>query len=199
MYSAINIGGFALGIAACIVLALYIKGELSYDKFYANQHRIYRVIRVTKNEGERQRGVSVQHPFTDVLLKDFPEIEKAGLYAPHLGFGAGSAEMRRSDRLDNTHEDKLTFMDQSMIEILEVPFIAGNPSKALTQPHSIIITRKKAEKYFRDEDPIGKSFVLNDDPQRTYTITGVIEKLQVTITHQFRLHHGTRRRGVLGK
>ena len=175
MYSAINIGGFALGIAACMLLALYIKGELSYDSFYANKDRIYRVVRVAKSEGQDERGVFFPHPFADVLPQDFPEIEKAGQFNAVTMFGAGSAEVRRLDRPDNSYENKLVYMDQGMIDILELEFIAGNPSKALTEPNSVIITEEKAGKYFKGEDAIGKSLIINNDPKRTYTITGVVE------------------------
>ncbi|HZY81439.1 MAG TPA: ABC transporter permease [Cyclobacteriaceae bacterium] len=175
MYSAINIGGFALGIAACMLLALYIKGELSYDSFYVNKDRIFRVNRVANYDGTDERGVDFSHPMSKVLKENFPEIEISGHYADIPQLGAGGAEIRRTDRLDNTHETGLVYMNQGLLEILEVPFIYGNPSRALTQPHSIVITRKKADKYFPGEDPVGKGLILNDEPEDTFTITGVVE------------------------
>ncbi len=180
MYSAINIGGFALGIAACMLLALYIKGELSYDSFYANKDRIYRVVRTSLSNGVEGRGVDFPHPLAGVLKENFPEIENVGHYNAVPQFGTGSAEIRRTDRLDNTHEDGLVYMSQGLLEVLEVPFIRGNPSRALTEPNSIVITRKKAEKYFNGEDPVGKALIINNEPERTYTIAGVIEDFPPT-------------------
>jgi putative ABC transport system permease protein len=175
MYSAINIGGFALGIASCFVLALYIKAELSYDSFYANTDRIYRVVRITSDGEETRKGAWFPRPFDDVLVENFPEIENAGIYNPNYWLGAGEAEIRRVDRPDNAHESGLVYVDQGLVDIFELPFIAGNPLKALTEPNTIIITRSKAEKYFGNEDPIGKSIIINNDEKRVYTITGVIE------------------------
>ncbi|HMJ70820.1 MAG TPA: ABC transporter permease [Cyclobacteriaceae bacterium] len=175
MYSAINIGGFALGIAACLLLALYIKGELSYDTFYSNKDRIYRVVRTSQSDGVDERGVDFPHPLAGVLKENFAEIENVGHYNDVPQFGTGSAEIRRTDRLDNTHEDGLVYMSQGLLEVLEVRFLEGNPSHALTEPHSIVITRKKAEKYFKGEDAVGKSLIINNEPKRTYTIAAVIE------------------------
>lgn len=175
MYSAINIGGFALGIAACLLLALYIKGELSYDSFYPNTDRIFRVVRVTSDGTNEGRGVWFPHPFADALRDNYPEIEQTGIYNPNYWFGAGEAELRRVDRLDNTHETGLVYMDQGMLDVLSLPFIAGNPSRALTEPNTIVITKSKADKYFGTEDAIGKSIILNNDENRVYTISGIIE------------------------
>lgn len=174
-YSAINIGGFALGIAACMLLALYIKGELSYDSFYKNQDRIYRVVRVSDNDGAREGGVYFSHPVAQILRETFPEIERSGHYSSVPQFGAGNGEVRRTDRLETSPESRLVYMDQGLLDVLGATFIAGNPSKALNDPHTMVITRSIAEKYFGEEDPIGKSLIINNEPKRTYTITGVIE------------------------
>jgi putative ABC transport system permease protein len=175
MYSAINIGGFALGIAACMLLALYIKGELSYDRHYTNSDRIYRVVGKSVWDGEVFGNLYFPHPFGNAVKESFPEIENVGYYNPVVNFGAGSNEVRRTDRPENTHEDGFAFMNQGMLEVLEIPFVRGNPSRALTEPNTIVITRKKAEKFFGSEDPIGKSLILNNDEKKVYTITGVVE------------------------
>lgn len=191
MYSAINIGGFALGIAACILLALYINSELTYDSHYENKDRLFRVVGVSTWEGEEGRGVHFPHPFADVLADNFPDIERVGQYNDVSQFGAGAAEVRRVDRLENSHEDKLVYMDQGLIDVLELKFIAGNPSKALTHPNSMVITRTKADKYFRGEDAVGKSLIINDQGKRTYTITGVVEDFpaQSHINYDFIMTH----------
>lgn len=175
IYSSINIGGFALGIAACLLLALFIKGELSYDKHYADGDRIYRVVGHSEWNGQKGAGLHFAHPFGDAIKEAFPEIEVSGYYNDVVNFGAGNSQIRRTDRVDNTHEDGLVFMTQGLIDILELPFIAGNPSKALTEPNSMVITQEKALKYFGEEDPIGKSFIFNNSEKKVYTVTGVIK------------------------
>lgn len=175
MYSSINIGGFALGIAACSLLALYIKTELSYDKHYVNGDRLFRVVGHGVWAGQEYPNLHFSHPFGGVLKETFPEIEEVGYYNNVLNFGAGSNEVRRTDRAENTHEEKVAYFSQGMLDVLELDFIKGNRSKALTDPKTIVITESIAQKYFRDEDPVGKSFILNDDKNKVYAITGVIK------------------------
>jgi putative ABC transport system permease protein len=185
MYSAINIGGFAVGIAACLLIAIFIRYELTYDRHYANTDRIYRILRTAEFRGESNTGVWFSPPMIKVLQEQYPEFEKVGHYIDNPDFGAGSHEVRRIDQPDNTHEDGFVFMDQGLLEVLEMPFILGNPSRALTEPNSIVITRSKAEKYFKGEDPIGKTFILDNNPERQYTVTGVVEDFPLHSHLQF--------------
>jgi putative ABC transport system permease protein len=180
MYSSINIGGFALGIAACVLLALYIKGELNYDKYYAHGDRLFRVVGHGTFRSEGHANLHFSHPFGDVLKESLPEIEENGYYNPIMNFGAGSNEVRRTDRAENIHEEKIMYVTQGLLNVLEVQFIHGNPSKALVDPHTVVITESTAIKYFRDEDPIGKSIILNDDQNKVSTITGVIKDFPPT-------------------
>ena len=170
MYSAINIGGFALGISACVLLALYIHGELDYDKYYANRDRLYRVVGISEWDGQTYPGLHFAHPFGGVLKESYPEIEQVGYYNAVVNFGAGSNEVRRTDRADNSHEENMVYFSQGMIDVLELKFVHGNPEKALVNPNTVIITESKATQYFGTENPIGKSLILNDNPKKTYEI-----------------------------
>src|ERR1700733_3800132 len=83
MYSAIKIGGFAMSIAACLLIALFIKDELSYDKTFPNGDRIYRIVGEYRDNGTTMRGVDFWPPMAKALEKDFPEIEKAARFMPN--------------------------------------------------------------------------------------------------------------------
>jgi putative ABC transport system permease protein len=179
MYSTINIGGFAFGIAACALLAIYIHGELSYDKHYVNGDRTFRVVGHGIWQGQEYPGLHFSHPFGDVLKESLPEIEEVGYYNAIPNFGAGSAEIRRTDRVENMHEDKIVYFNQGLLSVLEMQFVHGNPSKALTDPKTVVITESTAIKYFGDEDPVGKSIILNDNPDKVYAITGVVKDFPV--------------------
>lgn len=185
MYSAIKIGGFALGIASCLLIALFIKDELSYDKSYPDGDRIYRVIQAYNYMGESGKDVWFQAPFAKALKDDYPEIEKCGRYNSSELFGAGSKEIRRFDKIENTYEEGFVYFDQELLDILKLPFVYGNPAKALAEPHSIVITKRKADKYFPHEDPVGKAFILNDDDKNSFKIGGVIEDFPATSHLQF--------------
>lgn len=180
MYSAVKIGGFAIGIAACLLIALFIRQELSYDRHYTKADRMYRVIRESTINGERSKGLYFPAPFVKVLEDDYPEIEKAGHYIGNVNFGGGSNEIRRVDEIESTHEEGFLFMDQHLFEILELPLIYGSPKNALTEPKTMLITRRKADKYFPGEDPVGKLFILNNDVNRQFKVSGVVENFPVT-------------------
>ena len=184
MYSLIKIGGFALGIAACLLIALFISDELSYDRDFRNVDRIYRVLSVDKEYG---KNVYLQAPFSNVLKEDFPEVEQVGRLNRTELFGAGSNEIRRSDKNMNTHEEGFAYADQSLLELLNLPMVYGNQAHALDEPNTIVISKRIADKYFPNQDPVGKIFIINNNlPFRVgtainnnfskpYRIGGVIE------------------------
>ena len=162
MYSSVKIGGLALGIAACLLIALFISDELSYDKDFPDGDRIYRVTFGVNNSGDIIEGASLQAPFANVLKEDFPEVEQVGRINPAELFGAGSNEIRRSEQNMNTHEEGFAFADQSLLELLNVQMIYGNRAHALDEPFTIAISKRMAEKYFPNENPVGKTFIINN-------------------------------------
>lgn len=186
MYSSVKIGGFALGIAACILITLFIKDELSYDKHIPDAARIYRVVEVWAEEGEDiERGIWFQAPFAKALKDDYPEIEKAGRLNSSELFGAGSNEFRPADQMENFHEEGFTYADQEFLDLMGIPFVYGNPARALDEPNTIVITKRKADKYFPGEDPVGKVVILNGNDAVTYKIGGVIQDFPKTSHLQF--------------
>lgn len=175
MYSSIKIGGFAIGIAASILITLFIAHELSYDQHFAEKDRIFRVIKSDVYRGEKNSAVWFPAPMARVLVDDFPEIENAGRFNAGALFGAGSNEVRRADQTVNSHEEKLVYADQSLFDILQPDFVHGDPATALASPNTIVITESKSIKYFQDENPIGKRLVINNNVENPYIIGGVIE------------------------
>src|ERR1700733_15165252 len=87
MYAAIKIGGFAFSIAACLLIALYIRNELSYDTMYPDAGRIYRVVGVYNDNGKIEKGTSWPAPMGIVLKANFPEIELSGRMMPNSLIG----------------------------------------------------------------------------------------------------------------
>ena len=174
LYSFIKIGGFAIGLSACFLIALYIKHELSYDKNYINGERIYRVVQVQNIDGKIVPGTVLQAPLAETLKKEFPEIENAGRI---MYFNAGKNRISRSDHLEYFNESGFAFVDQSILDIFQFPVIDGKLSNALENPNTIVISKRAADKFFPGEDAIGKSLILNNNTQNPYTITAVISNL----------------------
>lgn len=176
MYSSIKIGGFALGIAACLLIALYIKDELSYDQSWQDSNRIYRITGEYNNNGAILTGAHWPPPMAKALKEDFPEIEKSGrLMSSPLFYCAGSNQFRRTDEQQNTYEEGFTYADQDMLDILKVPMVYGKRETALASPNTIVLSKRKADKYFPGQDPVGKTIILNNDKNRIYKIGGVME------------------------
>jgi putative ABC transport system permease protein len=176
IYSAIKIGGFALGIAACFLIGLFIKDELSYDKYYPDANRIYRVVQEFDDNGKIGMGVDYPAPFARTIVAEFPEIEYAGRFMPHPLFGgAGDNQIRRTDQSENTYEEGFTFADSSILDIFGIKLLYGNRSTALNDPFTMVISKQKADKYFPNENPVGKTMILNNNKDRIYRIGGVME------------------------
>ena len=180
MYSFIKIGGFAIGISACLLITLFIRNELQYDTHYPDSDRIFRVVVAYNFNGESGSDVWFQAPFAKALKDDYPEIEKVGRYNSSELFGAGSSQIRRADQLDNTFEEGFVYTDQELLEILQLPMVYGNLAHCLDNPKTIVITKQKADKYFPNENPLGKLMIINNNEKEPYRIGGVIENFPAT-------------------
>jgi putative ABC transport system permease protein len=172
-YSVINISGLSIGMAFFILITLYIKYELSYDKFHVNSEQIFRIdIKQDFTRTDSDLYNTTPAPLAEVLKSDYPEIN----YVTRL-----RKEPRDPLILsgDNSYlEEKFFYADPDFLEIFSFPLISGNPKTALTTPYSIILTEKIAHKYFGSENPIGKEIIVNQKhQQQPYTITGVIKDL----------------------
>ncbi len=185
MYSLIKVGGFAIGIAACLLISLYILDELSFDKTQKDGDRIFRVIGVFRDNGRLYRDVWFPAPFAKVMKQDYPEIELAGRFNGSSLFGAGGNEIRRIDEQENSHEEGFVYVDQELIDILQLPVVNGNPHHLLDKPNTMVITRRKAEKFFPNQDPVGQAMIINNDDKNPLTISGVLEDFPVNSHIQF--------------
>ena len=88
--------------------------------------------------------------------------------------------MRRADQVNNTHEEGFTYADQGVLDILKLPMVYGERSRALAEPNTIVLSKRKADKYFPNQNPVGKVLYLNNDKTRPYTIGGVMANIPST-------------------
>ena len=181
MYAAIKIGGFALGIAACLLIGLYIKDELSFDKSYPDVDRLYRVVGYYNIDGKTEKGTDWPAPMGKTLKSDFPEVEISGRLMPNSLFEkAGSNELRRADQVQNTFEQGFTYADQEMLDLLQLPMVYGKRQLALKEPLTMVISKRKADKYFPGKNPVGQVMYLNNDKTKPYRIGGVMQNISGT-------------------
>ena len=178
LYAAIKIGGFALGIAACLLIGLYVRYETSYDKSYPNDDRIYRIVTVFNDKGKIEKGTDFPAPFGKAIKNDYPEIEKSGrLLHNELFYGSNTNEFRPADKMQNTYEAGFAYADQETLDIFNFATVYGNLHSAFAEPNTMVISKRKADKYFPGLNPIGKVVYLNDVKATPYKITAVLQNI----------------------
>jgi putative ABC transport system permease protein len=172
VYSFINITGFAIGISASILILLWIKDEMSFDKFHSKSQRIYRILAGEPADMQPR----TPHPLAQQMVLDFPEVENAVSMSPLWDPGLTRAEF--SVRYKDIRYDEKGFFsaDTTFFEVFDFPFLAGDPKTALKEPMNIILTREMAMKYFGSvENALGKTIRINN--QADVTVNGVIENI----------------------
>ena len=180
VFSSIKIGGFAIGISACILISLFIKHELSYDKNYGQSDRIFRIANNYEDAQETDLWTNLQGPLKSVLEDNLPEIEKVSRTVFWKWGNVGENHIRTIESKNNIYEGGFFYSDPELLDILEIPMVYGMHENALSRPNTMVISRSKAEKYFPNENPVGQLMVLNDNPNTTYTIGGVMEDFTPT-------------------
>ncbi len=170
-YSFINIFGLSVGIACCILILLFVRYELSYDRFNANADRIYRVTRQWFNEdGTSSLYLArVAPPIGPMLKNDYPNIvlDEVRFMQDYNTF----LEIKNNPVI----EEKFYWAEPSAFKIFTISFIEGDPNTALNEPNTLVITQSAAQKYFGSEDPIGKT--IRYEHQIDLKITGVIKEV----------------------
>jgi putative ABC transport system permease protein len=178
LYSSIKIGGFALGVAACLLISLYIRNEFSFDRNFKDASRVYRA--VIHWSASDSRSIYTFAPMANTLKTDFPEVEESGRLMDSESFDAGHNQVRRADQAETNYEEGVVFADQGLINILGTPFIYGDSARALIEPNTIVITKRKADKYFPRENPIGKTLMFTiNGKEKPFTVEGVMEDYPV--------------------
>lgn len=185
MYSAIKIGGFSIGIAAFLLILLFVKDELSYDKHYDQGDRIFRVINVHNDPSNFGRGSNFPAQIGQALRDNFPELEKVGRLISSDWFNAGNNQFRAEDNLQSNYEEGFAYADQDLLEILEIEMVYGDQKSALSKPNSMVISKRKADKYFPDQDPVGQTIILNEEESEPILIGGVMENFPTNSHLQF--------------
>ena len=179
-YSAINTIGLALGIAACILILSFVQDELSYEKKFDKEGKIYRLVQDFPMGEHLSRSATVPFPTKNTLRTDFPEITNAAWIFRPSSWG-NSSVIKKGD--EEYFEDDFIFAEHSFLEIYNFNFLLGDPSTALSKANELLITASTAKKYFGDENPIGKTLNLNNF--RDLEIVAVIEDLPSTTHLQF--------------
>ena len=172
IFSFINISGLAFGMAACILISLYIFDELSYDRYHENVDRIYRVSREFLNEdGATNLHLGqVAAPFGPLMANDFEGIiEKTVRLLPSYGSLMSYEDI-------HLEQDGVFFAEPTVFDIFSFDLIKGEKGSVLNEPNSIVISESFAEIYFKDIDPMGKTIRYED--MVDLKVTGVVKDVR---------------------
>ncbi len=167
LYAFINIFSLAIGLASCLIIYLFIKDERSFDAFNSKGKQIYRLDEVQNFTGtNRQKVALTGSPFGPEILREFPEVEKYTRFWNHDKTVLIKGETQFLI-------DQVAAVDSTFLEIFDFEFLAGDPSTALDQPKTIVLTEKTAKKFFKEaNEALNNSITIG---KREYKITGVIK------------------------
>lgn len=165
-YSLINIAGLAIGMACCILIAMWLVDELSFDRYHENADRIYRVGHVLTLGGNSRSAPLVSLPMAPAMVDEFPEVINAVRFSK-----SGRTSVRYGDMV--FYEEGILFADSSVFDIFSFTLVEGDPANALAAPYTAVLTETTARKYFGDENPLGKTIIYSGN--KNYTVTGVVQ------------------------
>jgi ABC-type antimicrobial peptide transport system permease subunit len=176
-YSLINIAGFAIGIASCILILLWVQDELSFDRFHKNLDDLYRVVEEQHySDGTVFPIARTPYPLGPALVEDYPEI----ICFTHFTF-YGRILIEFQD--NSFYESGFAFADPSLLKMFSFPLVEGDPEKALSGRNSVVISEDMAKKYFGAEDPIGKTLTM--DNAIDFQVSGVFKNIPPNSHLQF--------------
>ena len=154
-YSFINICGLAIGLASCLLIYVWVSHEWSYDRYHENADNIHQAV-IRWPEGTQMRWARVTPPPLAAALKcDFPEVRDAVVF-------------KKRDRVlveydQKSYTETIGFSEPALFSIFTIPLVEGNLATVLSDPASLVISQKTAQKYFGTEDPLGKSLTINSE------------------------------------
>ncbi|MBU2492862.1 MAG: ABC transporter permease [Bacteroidetes bacterium] len=171
IYSLINIVGLAVGITCTILILLYVTDEISFDKFHSKADRIYRVIEYID---PAERSSSLPFPTSEAMLTDFPNyIENSVRF---FNFQTSTLTIEYAPENGQRllfNEPHIFFADSTFFKVFDFKLLQGNPNEVLNKPDLVLVTKSTAQKYFGNDDPVGKR--IRFEGQTELTVAGVLE------------------------
>ncbi len=173
IYTTINVVGLAVSIAACLLIVLYVKHETSYDTFFPEGDRVYKVTLERKYPNHSTYFAAIPHSYSTVMQKDFPEVEKTlQLQGPIRDINI--TYKVKEGELKSFEENHAILADSSFFFFFDLELIKGDKGSALAKSNQVVVSASTAKRYFGEEEPIGKVLrIFNED----YKVTAVFKDL----------------------
>lgn len=174
-FTVINVAGLTIGLSCALIITIFVRYELSFDRYHVKSQRIYKVVQETKMGDEMHHWNTTAYPLAEAIRNDFSELslvtQASGPVSRFFKVQDGDGNITRFE------EPFVLFVDAWYTKVFDFGWIQGNPETALQHHNTIVLTRSVAEKYFADDviknSILGKQMFLNN--KDALTITGVIE------------------------
>jgi len=174
VYAGINIIGLSMGLVCCMLIGLYVFHQSTYDSYHGNADRIYRLI-YSQQEGDEAPKPSITEFRSWGSAAPGPQLkEHISDVVDMVRFSGGHTTLLSRDEAQFVEENYF-YVDSTVFDVFDFPFVQGNPQTALDAPHSIVLTESTARRYFQDENPMGKTIL--QDNEIPLTVTGIMADL----------------------
>ncbi|TSE08703.1 ABC transporter permease [Aquimarina algiphila] len=183
-FTILNILGLSIGIATCFIIGLYVHSEMTYDTFHEKADRIYRVNQ-PNIWGDWDEMVSSTGPNVATALRaDAPEFEEVTRL---LSTGRQTIRANHNNKVNFYNESRYFAAEENVFDVFSFQFLQGDPKTALSEPLTMVMTKETAERYFGDDDPMGKTLEVKDydGSWKTYTVQGIIAEVPYKSHLQF--------------
>ena len=168
LFSTINILGLAIGMACCMLILLYVQDELSYDRHHKNADRIFRLADEVRVSGKTHRVAVTPFQMGPALVQDYPMVVDAVRFFRDIG-----EKTLVETGEEYFYEPGVMFTDSNVFRVFDFPLNNGDPKTALREPYSIVLSAAMAQKYFGDDDPMGRPLSVD---RKLYKVTGILEE-----------------------
>lgn len=169
LQSLLNVFGLAIGLACFLVIFLYVRDELSYDRYHTHADDLYRLVYDEQSGDEFVDWAYSRSYWAEAVQESFPEVVQTA----RISWNTNSPEILVEQDDRRFYETRFYHADSTIFALFDMPFIAGDPATALNQPYALVLTESMARKYFGRLDVLGQTLRVNGS--NTYTVTGVVE------------------------
>jgi putative ABC transport system permease protein len=180
LYSFINIAGLTLGLTCAIFIILFVRDQLSYDRWIPGTENLYRVENTLNLPGKPpEQNAKIPFPATQAMLDQIPEVQ-----------GQTRLALRSKTILvgDRQFPERIAVVDPNFLQEIRLPLATGDPASVFAKPESVVLSQATARKYFGEDAPIGKTVIVSgqrcDDShencraeQQTLVVTGILKDL----------------------
>ncbi len=175
----INVTGLSIGMICCILIVMYVVDELSYDRFWSNGDRIYRMALERKYPDRSANYAIIPPSYAQDVKREIPEVEET----VRLSSFNGNAPTLLKYQTQTLEERRILLADSAFFRVFPLPLLMGKPDQVLNRPHTVVLTQSTAKRIFGSANPVGKTLEIMQGPK--LEVTGVCQDLPKNTHFQF--------------